>query len=207
MRLRQPQELKVTIHTSLPILTVNRGFIEEFISAEPSCFALGLVEEGRRTSGFLALRPNEVIPSDVLGKGFRLGHGLLGTSKFEVVQFSFEFYGFGIYNVLINPKSFLVKTILALMVETKDYFFFALDGNQSVTAFRSDIGEKNLVGLKTNLPKIQNSTTTDTQYRKALLSFERNPEPAGVLLNWVCQSNTEYLDLSKNENRLEMKPT
>jgi len=163
---------------------------------------LGLVEETKRQTGFLALRLNEVIPSDILNKGFNFGHGLLGTSEFEVIQFSFEFYGFGIYNVLVNPNNTLVQSVLTTMVEKEDYFFFAINPNDGVTTFRSEIGQENLVGLKANLPQIQNSTTTDGQYLRVLSSFERSPDPLGKMLNWVCRDKVEYLDLT--ENRLEL---
>jgi hypothetical protein len=82
------------VYSLLPKLTVNEQFINEFISAQAPCFALGLVEERKRQCGFLALRPNEVIPPEVSSVGFRFGHSLLGTADFEVVHFAFEFYGF-----------------------------------------------------------------------------------------------------------------
>lgn len=192
------------VQTPLPILTVNREFMTEFLSAEAPCFALGLLEVENRERGFLAMRPEGVIPSDVTALGFNFGHGLLGTSQYEVIQFGFEFYGFGIYNVLINPNNPLVRTVLTTMVGSGDYFFFALNADRTVTSFRSDIGQEDLAGLKTNFPRIQNSTTTDAQYRAALSSFAKNPQPPGTLFNWVCRDNPEYLDLS--ENRLDMNP-
>jgi hypothetical protein len=192
------------VYSLLPKLTVNEQFINEFISAQAPCFALGLVEERKRQCGFLALRPNEVIPPEVSSAGFRFGHSLLGTADFEVVHFAFEFYGFETYNVLINPNNPAVQTILTTMVESGDYFFFAINSNGTATAFRSEIGQADLAGLKTNLRRIRNSTTTDTQYRKALAMFEKNPQPAGTLLNWVCRDNVEYLDLTKD--RLELTP-
>ena len=192
------------IYLLLPKLTVNEQFINEFISAQAPCFALGLVEERKRQCGFLALRPNEVIPPEVSSVGFRFGHSLLGTADFEVVHFAFEFYGFETYNVLINPNNPAVQTILTTMVESGDYFFFAINSNGNATAFRSEIGQADLAGLKTNLRRIRISTTTDTQYRKALAMFEKNPQPAGTLLNWVCRDNVEYLDLTKA--RLELTP-
>lgn len=192
------------VHPFLPVLTVNRDFMAEFIAAEPPCFALGLVEERKQECGFLALRPDEIIPPDVLNRGFRFGHALLGISAYEVIQFVFAFYGFGSYNVLINPNNPQVRTVLTTMVNSGDYFFFALGLDNAVTTFRSDIGQENLDGLETNLPRIQRSTTTDAQYRQALASFDRNPQPAGALLNWVCRDNAKYLDLS--ENRLELNP-
>lgn len=138
-------------------------------------------------------------------QGFRFGHALLGTSDYTVIQFIFEFYGFSQYNVLINPNNPLVQTVLTTMIESGDYFFFAINANQTATAFRSDMGQENLVGLKTNLPHIQNARTTDVQYREVLSIFERNPQPAGPLLKWVCRDHVEYLDLT--ENRLDLNPT
>jgi hypothetical protein len=91
------------------------------------------------------------------------------------------------------------------MVESEDYFFFALNANQATTSLRSDIGQEDLAGLKTHLPRIQNSMTTEAQYRTALSRFATNPHPAGTLFNWVCRDNPQYRDLS--ENRLEMSPT
>ena len=154
---------------------------------------------GRRaqtTVRFLALRPAEVIPPEISGLGFNFGHALLGTTEFEVIQFVFHFYGFETYNMLVNPNNRLVKKVLMRMVESGDYFFFAINPNQSVTAFRSEIGQKNLAGLSTNLRQIQRSTTTDTQYRRALAQFRRRPDPPGQVLNWVCRDNLSYLDLS-----------
>jgi len=86
---------------------------------------------------------------------------LLGTAEFEVIQFVFQFYGFETYNVLVNPNNHLVWRVLITMVESGDYFFFAISPNQSVTAFRSEIGQEKLAGLSTNLRQIERSTTTD----------------------------------------------
>jgi hypothetical protein len=71
-------------------------------------------------------------------------------------------------------------------------------------AFRSEIGQENLAGLRTNLPRMLRSTTTETQYRKAVSAFQNNPNPPGVLLDWVCRDNVEYLDLTTD--RLDMTP-
>jgi hypothetical protein len=61
-----------------PKLTMNGQFIRDFIAAESPCFALGLVEERKRQCGFLALRPDEVIPPEISALGFNFGHALLG---------------------------------------------------------------------------------------------------------------------------------
>ncbi len=82
---------------------------------------------------------------------------------------------------------------LPAMVESGDYFFFALDANDSTTAFRSELGEGHLRLLKEYLPLLRQSTTTDAQYEQAVVLFGWKPEPPGVLLRWVCR-NEEYLD-------------
>jgi len=188
----------------LPTLTVNGAFMREFVSADAPCFALGLVEEGRRSCGLVALRPDKAIPPEVSDSGFRFGHGLLGNDNFEVVHFAFQFYGFETYNALVNPNNPLARAVLTAMVESGDYFFFALDSNESTTAFRSEIGQGNLMMLKNNLARIRGSKTTEAQYEKAVASFRRNPDPTGTLLSWVCQDDAGYLNLT--EDRLELTP-
>jgi len=187
-----------------PTLIVNGQFIRAFLAAESPCFALGMIEERQRQCGFLALRPPTVIPPAIANAGFRFGHGLLGNADFTVVQFVFAFYGFETYNVLVNPNNPLVQAVLATMVHSADYFFFVLNANGSATAFRSDIGQDDLAGLKTNLPRIQQARTTETQYRHAVALFEKNPQPTGMLLPWVCHDNVAYLDLTTD--RLDLNP-
>ena len=178
--------------------------MREFISAEAPCFALGLVEEGMRWYGFVALRPGKAIPREVSDLGFRFGHSLFGNENFEVVHFAFEFYGFETYHALVNPNNPLAQAVLMTMVDSGDYFFFALDSNKRVTAFRSEIHQDNLMMLKNNLARIQASTTTGAEYNRAVASFTRNPEPPGPLLRWVCRED-EYLDLATD--RLELTPS
>ena len=185
------------VHRLLPRLRVNGRFIQDFIAAEPPCFALGLVEERKQRCGFLALRPDEAIPPTVCAAGFNFGHSLLGNAAFEVIHFAFEFYGFETYNVLANPNNPMVQTVLSTMIESGDYFFFAISANGNATAFRSEIGQANLAGLKAHLPRVQNSTTTDAQYRQSLSQFAKSPLPAGRLLNWVCRDDVDYLDLTR----------
>ncbi len=192
------------VHALLPKLTVNGQLIRDFMAAPTPCFALGLVEERKRQRGFLALRPDEVIPPEISAGGFNFGHALLGTSGFEVIQFAFHFYRFETYNVLVNPNNRLVKAVLTRMVESGDYFFFAISPNQSVTAFRSEFGRENLAGLTDNMRRIQKSTTSETEYRTAVAHFSRHPNPPGQVLNWICRDNIDYLDLTLD--RIEMSP-
>jgi hypothetical protein len=188
----------------LPKLIVNRAFMGEFLANHPPCFALGMVEEGSQRCGCVALRFERAIPRRVLDGGFDFGHCLLGTSTYEVSHFVLDFGGFETYNALVNPNNPVARAVLTLMVETGDYFFFALDSKSSLTAFRSDLGEGNLTALRSYLPRIQHSQTTEAQYQQLVTSFRNKPEPPGTLLRWVCHDNPEYLNLF--EERLEMIP-
>ena len=64
---------------ALPSLTVNRSFIAEFIEAEKPCCALGMVEVEDQQSGFVALRPEPMIPPGATDLGFNFGHTLFGN--------------------------------------------------------------------------------------------------------------------------------
>jgi hypothetical protein len=187
----------------LPGLTVNAHFMREFASTDIPCFALGMTEERGRRCGFVALRLGRVIPSDIAKDGFRFGHSLLDAASYEVMHFAFAFNGFETNHALVNPNNPLVRTVLTMMVESGDYFFFAVNWNGSATAFRSEIGKGNLALLKANLSRIQRSETTEAQYRGAV-SFLKRREQAGALLHWVCRDNIEYLDISKD--RLALTP-
>ncbi len=194
-----------TNHSLLPRLIVNGQLMRDFIAATAPCFTLGVLEQRGRQCAFLALRPNESIPSDIAAGGFNFGHALLGTSEFDVIQFAFHFYGFGTYHVLVNPGNPLVQTVLTSMVEGGDYFFFAIAPDQHVTAFRASIGQGTLAGLIDNMQRIRGSTTTEIQYQQALRQFRQSPSPPGHVLDWVCRDNRYYLDLT--QDRLEMSPT
>ena len=202
---RPPPEAKPTSPpASLPNLTVNASFFREFLAADAPCCALGMVEVDGAECGLIALRPGKVIPAHITGQGFRFGHGILGNDTFEVVHFAFQFYGFETYNVLLNPANPVVQAVLNRMVTTGDYFFFALDSDQSATAFRSQIEENNLWGLKALMSRLNQSQTTEAQYQRTWTAFEKNPEPEGMLLTPVCHDNIAYLDLSAD--RFELTP-
>jgi hypothetical protein len=146
-----------TIHHLRPKLTAHRQFMIDFTEAEAPCFALGVVEERRQQLGFLALRPDETVPPDVLAAGFGFGHALLGTDDFEVIHLAFDFYGFRTYNVLLNPNTPMVRHVLMLLLDRGDYFTFTLDSDRHAYAFRAEISEDTLAGLRTNLPRLQHS--------------------------------------------------
>ena len=129
--------------TALPRLTLNRLFIEDLMAAQPPCFAMGYVEIQGSVTGFIAVRPKNPIPSRSTDQGFRLGHAVLGNATHQVLQFGFEFYGHTTYHALVNPSNPIVQAVIARMLATKDYFFFAINPDQSVIAFRSHL-ERNV---------------------------------------------------------------
>lgn len=193
------------VHPLLTPLTVNRSMIQDFLDAPDPCFAMGLVEERKRQCGFLALRPGVQIPPQITQGGFSFGHALLGTSKFDVLHFCFHFYGFGTYNVLVNPNNDIVRRVLDTMIESGDYHFFCISPDKRATAFRTDIGTGEMLSFSDHLVRIRKSRTNERQYWEAVRQFEQRPEPPGMLLQWVCNDNPNYLDLVSD--RLEMSPS
>jgi hypothetical protein len=187
-----------------PALVVNRLFMQEFLATEPPCFALGMVEERQRLCGMLALRLDQEMPAAIADSGFEFGHALFGTTAFAVLHLVFAFPGFQIYNVLINPNNPLVQAVLRTMLDDGDYFFFALNTQGQVTAFRADIGVEGLAVLRANRTRLQQATTTEAQYQQALTSFAAHPDPAGILLPWVCRDTVASVDLTTN--RIALTP-
>jgi hypothetical protein len=185
-----------TVHKLLPRLVMNREFLADFLDAEVPCFAMGVVEERKTSLAFLALRTAENIPDDITAGGFSFGHSVFANSEFETVHFAFEFYGFHTYNTLVNPNNPIARTVLKLMIDQGEYFFFAVNPSRSATAFKAEVGEYDLGGILPFLDRIMASKTTDRQYEKAVASFTKNPEPPGTMLNWVCRDKAEYLDLT-----------
>lgn len=183
----------------LPTLTVNRPFMKAFLASDAPCFALGLVEVQNRQRGFLVLRTNPAIPPDIADGGLNFGHALYGNPRFETIQFSFEFYGYETYNVLINPNNAIARAVLQAMIGSGDFFFFAVDvQNSSVIAFRTDIGQNCLTNLSADWDRIQASATSEIDYRRARMGFAQNPDPPGILMEWVCWEDINYLDLTQD---------
>lgn len=189
---------------SLPTLTVNGHFMHAFLDAQTPCCALSMVEVEGEPCGLVALRPDRPIPPHVTDLGFRFGHQVMGGADYEVVHFGFEFYGFGTYHALVNPANPLVMKVIDRMLDTGDYFFFALDSDQSLTAFRSEIGEQSLIYLKAFQARLQKSQTTEEQYRNAVRLFSKQPDPPGTMLHWVAHETEAYLDLTSN--RFDITP-
>jgi hypothetical protein len=185
-----------------PVLVVNRRFMQAFLAADPPCMALGMVEVQQQLGGMLALRLDEAIPAAIAARGFEFGHALFGTTTFAVLHLVFAFPGFQTYNVLINPHNLVAQAVLRTMLDDGDYSFFALQPQGQVTAFRAEIGSDALAVLRANRARLQASTTTDAHYQQALTSFAARPDPAGVLLRWVCRETVVALDLTTDRMTL-----
>ena len=120
----------------------------------------------------------------------------------STVTHPFDHYSFQTYNVLINPNNPVVQAVLRTMLDDGDYFFFALNTQGHVTAFRADIGSDRLAILRANRARLQQATTTEEHYQQALTSFAAHPDPAGILLQWVCRDNVASVDLTTNRMAL-----
>jgi hypothetical protein len=185
-----------------PALVVNRLFMQEFLAAEAPCFALGMVEERQQLCGMLALRFEQVMPAAIADGGCECGHALFGNTQFAVLHLVFAFPGFQTYNVLVNPNNPIVQEVLSTMLDDGDYFFFALNAQGHITAFRADIGSDRLAVLRANRARLQQATTTAEQYQQALTSFVAHPDPVGILLQWVCRDTVASVDLTTNRMAL-----
>ena len=190
----------------LPKLTLNRLFVSDLMAASAPCFAMGYVEVERQpsVSGFLALRPDEPISSASTDRGFDLAHCALGHADRPVLQFTFEFYDHIRYHALVNPSKSIVREVLHTMVNTADYFFFAINPDHPVTAFRSHLEHVNLAGLRTNLENFGQEVCPPEHYEKVSQAFAMSPGPPGRMMEWVCRDNPEYLDLT--QHRLALNP-
>ena len=192
------------VHTFLPRLTLNELLIHDLMAADSPCFALGYVEERGEICGFIALRPDEPIPSSSTQKGFRFGHSVLECDDSYVLHFAFDFYGHATYHGLVAPGNPIVQSVLSTMIETEDYFFFAINPDQTVTAFRSQLECSDLTALKTNRDQFKDVSCSPEQYERSYKFFEKNPDPPGRIMEWVCRNNWDYLDLK--QYRLELNP-
>ena len=171
----------------------------------PACFALGYVEENGSVSGFFALRPKQPIPSFVTQQGCCFGHSVIGSIGSPVLHFAFKFYGYETYNGLVMPNNPIVQSVIATMIKTKDYFFFAINSDCSVTSFRSHLESDNLSGLKTNYERFQEATCDLEEYKRVYQAYSAKPSPPGQVMRWVCRNNPDYLSLQE-QHRLEMNP-
>ncbi len=183
--------------TELPDLTVNALFMRDLMAASPPCFALGYVHDGHSKTGFIALRPETPIPNDTTAQGFSFGHSILGVDGKPVLHFAFQFYDYDIFHGLALPSNPMIQAVIDTMLQTEDYFFFSINPNQTVTAFRSQLETSNLVGLRTNRERFCDESCSPEQYDRAVKAFTKKPDPPGQVMEWVCRHDWNYLDIDK----------
>ena len=192
------------IHHYRPRLTVNQLLIHDIMAAQAPCFALGYVEERKEKCGFIAVRPESSIPNKVTQQGMNCGHSVLGTSQYKVLHFGFEFYGHAIYHGLVPAGNPIIQAVISTMLDTQDYFFFAINPDQSVIAFRPQFEDHDLAGLYTNQEQFGEGSCSSEHYESAVKTFTKNTDPPGKVMNWVCRNNWDYLDLKKHP--LDLNP-
>ena len=89
------------------------------------------------------------------------------------------------------------------MIHSGEYFIIIVVGpDRRVVAFRSEMGQADLDGLKANWARLSISKTTEVQYRTALTGFSRRPDPPGRVLEWVGGDEVDHLDI--NNDRMEL---
>lgn len=194
------------VHNYLPRLTANQLLIRDLMTAQAPCFALGYVEERKEKCGFIAIRPEIPIPNQVTQQGMNFGHSVLGTNHYKVLHFGFEFYGHATYHGLVPVGNPIIQAVIETMLETQDYFFFAINPDQTVTAFRSQFEAHDLAGLRTNQEQFADGSCSLEQYESAVQTFREKPDPPGTVMNWVFRNNWDYLDLKKYPLDLNPRP-
>ena len=182
---------------ALPPITLNRQFFKDFTKADAPCCALGLVRSDDAVTGFFAMKPEVVVPSNVFGMGIGFGHWMLTSPDGEpVCEFVFNFHGFAQHSVLVNPSSQLVLKAIESMIVERDYFCFILSPDGRASAFRMNIGEGHLAGMLDGLPMMQSTRTPQSSYESCVQEFRQVANPTEVkTLDWVCRDDPVYLDL------------
>lgn len=189
-------------------LTLNREFVQDFVSAPVPSVSLGLIEERKKRVGVLVLVGDRNIPNAVTGRGFRFGHALLSAGQTTLVQFSLEFYGFGVYHVLMKADDHVVRHVLPMIVDSRRLFFVAINPGGGAQVFGGEEIPESLSGLNENLPLILSApASSHEEYQRGVSLFERNLDDDEWLAAWACQGNLSYLNLDSPELRFEMRPS
>ncbi|MEQ1977619.1 hypothetical protein [Xenorhabdus sp. SGI240] len=87
------------------------------------------------------------------------------------------------------------------MCESGDYFFFAINPNQEVTAFRAQLQNEDLARLRRNPQRFGDTHCTPEEYNATV----KNPDPPGQVMQWIFRNNWAYLDLEKHALELHQR--
>jgi len=180
-------------------LTFNKFFISEFIAADHSSAAIGILEEFGVQRGFIAMKPEALIPDEFTQAGLSFGHQLLGDNP----KSPMKIYNYKEYHFFINPNNDLVRKILHLINDTGEIFQFIFN-ETGLLAFRDKVDGDSKYWFNRNLKTIDKAETTEEEYRKMLGAT--NKQFKGVHLDWICGYNYKFIDLSNEEYKYELKP-
>ena len=134
----------------------------------------------------------------------RFGHSVIGTMEEPVLHFAFEFYGHATYHGLVPSGNPIIQAVLNTMLETGDYFFFAINPDNSITAFRSPLDGTMLMQLQNTQDVFGRSICSDGRYEQTVTQFNQNIYQPENVMKWVCRNNWDYLNLTKY--RMELYP-
>ena len=98
----------------------------------------------------------------------------------------------------------MVQAVITRMLATEDYFFFAINPDQTVTAFRSRLEGEDLAGLRANQERFKAAHCPSEDYERAVTAFTKRPDPPGQVMDWVCRHTWDYLNLTTH--RLDLNP-
>jgi hypothetical protein len=187
----------------LPPLTFNSFFIKEFIEADNSSAAIGILEEYGKKIGFLAIKPDKLIPGEFTQGGINFGHQLFANDKGNpILRLSIEIYNYQQYHFFLNPNNDIVKKVLHLIKDTGDMFHFIFN-ETGLLAFKDKMEGESKYLLASNLKIIDKAKTTNDEFIKMRNSAAEQLE--GVHLNWLCGDNKKFIDLSDKKYRYELQ--
>lgn len=182
---------------NLPVLTVSEPFIVDIMKDQPPCFALGFIDDGTSDTGFIIMRPELKIPNEFSYKGFSFGHSVIGSAENPVLHFAFNFYGYKIFHGLAPSGNPIIHAVIDKMVTKKDYFFMAINPDNSIITFRSQMETDNLVGLKNSNQTYTDKSCYMESYNNTLDIFRKKINPSEQFMHWSCRHNWDYLNIKK----------
>jgi hypothetical protein len=147
-------------------LIFNKFFISEFIKADHSSAAIGILEEFGIQRGFIAIKPESLIPDKFTRNGINFGHQLLGdnhNTKSTMIRFTIKIYNYKEYHFFLNPNNDLVRKILHIMNDSGEIFQFIFN-ETGLLAFRDKIDGDSKYWFNRNLKTIDKAENTEEEY-------------------------------------------
>lgn len=197
--------------TSLPNVVLNERLLSDLILAKAPCFALGYVEHQGGLVGCFVFRPDETIPVDLTEQNIHVAHSLMTIGDAPILELTFRFHERTSYSGLINPGNPFVQDVLTMMLEMEEYFFFTLNPDNSVMAFRAQYCLQTMLNIKTDLAGLDvfeamgfDRDCSVEQYEEAVQRHAETLQSPGRPMTWTCRDNADYLDMRKNRLEIEL---